>query len=305
VELEQKKMRQLTNDNLTDQRRPQTALTIQPLGNENKAETLDFLSGRPPQQTFIMAGWIHDNGLVSPLNRGSFFGYRNTRGQLEGVALVGHATLFETQEDAALAAFATLTQSCPSCTTLLGEQEKMSRFLNYYTAGRPAPSLVCQEMMFEQKSKQQLDDSVSGLCLATPSELDLVVPVHAQMALEETGSNPLDVDPTGFRQRCARRIDQKRVWVRVEDNRLTFKADVICALPEIAYLEGVYVSPEKRGNGFGARCVRQLTNTLLTHSKSVCLLVKEQNLAAQACYLKAGYTLRSESYQTLFLNQNN
>jgi predicted GNAT family acetyltransferase len=62
----------------------------------------------------------------------------------------------------------------------------------------------------------------------------------------------------------------------------------------------VYVSPEKRGNGFGARCMRQLTNTLLNRSKSVCLLIREQNSAAQACYKKAGYTMR-EHYETLFL----
>jgi predicted GNAT family acetyltransferase len=276
------------------------AQMTQPLTNEDRAETVNFLSRRP-QQTFLMSGWIHDNGIESPLNRGSFYGHRNVRGQLEGVALIGHVTLFETVADPAVAAFARLAQSCPTSHTLVGEQDSIKEFLHYYGGNeRPSPRRICRELLFEQKSKQQLEESVPGLRLATPNELELVVQVHAQMAFEENGANPNIADPHGFRLRCARRIHQDRVWTVVEDNQLIFKADIISDLPEITYLEGVYVSPEKRGNGFGARCMRQLTNTLLNRSKSVCLLIREQNSAAQACYKKAGYTMR-EHYETLFL----
>ena len=68
----------------------------------------------------------------------------------------------------------------------------------------------------------------------------------------------------------------------------------------VVYLEGVYVSPEHRGNGYGARCMTQLTNHLLERTKSVCLLVNRTNVAAQACYRKAGYEFR-EYYDTLYL----
>jgi ribosomal protein S18 acetylase RimI-like enzyme len=272
---------------------------IQPLENQHKAEALNFLSVRP-LHTFVMTGWIQDNGVASPLNRGTFYGYRDQEGRLEGVALIGHVTLFETDSDSALAAFAWLTQNCPSANAVMGEAGKVSRFLNYYMDGRSRPRLICRESLFERRSQEESDEEIPSLCLATPNEMEFVVRVHAQMALEETGVNPLEVDPTGFRQRCARRIRQKRVWVCVEDGRLTFKADVITDLREITYLEGVYVSPERRGNRFGARCVRQLTNTLLKRTKSVCLLVREKNAAAEACYRKAGFTVR-DYYETLFL----
>lgn len=276
------------------------AQMIQPLTNVDKAETVNFLSHRP-MQTFLMSGWISDNGIENTLNRGRFYGSRNLRGQLDGVALIGHVTLFETGTQASLAAFAGLAQSCPTSHTLVGEQDQVKQFLRYYQSSeRPAPRMGRRELMFEQKSKQQLEESTPGLRLATPSELELIVEVHAQMAFEENGVNPLDLDPNGFRLRCARRIHQDRVWTIIEDNRLIFKADVITDLPGVTYLEGVYVSSEKRGNGFGARCVRQLTNTLLNRSKSVCVLVREQNSAAQTCYKKAGYEMR-EYYETLFL----
>jgi hypothetical protein len=42
-----------------------------------------------------MKSFIIDNGMESNMNRGSFVGYRNANGDLEGVALIGHSTLVE------------------------------------------------------------------------------------------------------------------------------------------------------------------------------------------------------------------
>jgi len=295
-------MLQLETENLTALPGSDASQPIQALGNRHQSEVLSFLGGRP-EHTFVMAGWIHDNGLASPLNRGNFYGYRDQVGQLEGVALVGHVTLFETKSESALSAFAHLVQNTPNANVVMGEEKGVSRFLNYYTAKQPAPRLISRELVFEQRSKQQLDESVPSLRLATRNEVELVTKVHAEMAVEQTGKNPLEVDPDGFRQRCARRVEQGRVWISLEDERLAFKADVIVDLPEVTYLEGVYVTPERRGNGFGACCMRQLTNTLLSRTKSVCLIIKEQNSAARACYQKAGYNVR-DYYQVLFLRNN-
>ena len=295
-------MLELTKESPRRPLAPIESRPIQLLKGEHEVEVIDFLSPYP-LLTFVMTGWIKDNGLVSPLNRGNFYAYRNRRGELEGVALIGHITMFEANSSDAIAAFAGLTQNCPSAYAVLGEKQRVSRFMSCYTQEAPPPRLFCRELLFEQRSRQPLDGLVPSLRRATPEELDLVVPVHAQMFLEETGVNPLERDPSGFRQRCARRIQQGRVWVCVEDGRLLFKADVISDLAEVNYLEGVYVTPESRGKGFGSRCMRQLGNVLLTHTKSVCLLSKEEKSAAQACFLKAGYKLR-EYYETVYLQQD-
>src|SRR5438132_422140 len=97
---------------------------IQPLDNGHKTEVLRFLSARP-LHTFIKMSWIKDNGLVSSFNRGTFYGYRDAKGRLEGVALIGHITLFEAQADSVLAAFARLTQNCPSAHAVLSEENKV------------------------------------------------------------------------------------------------------------------------------------------------------------------------------------
>ena len=55
------------------------ALTICALKPENQAEVLEFLSQRPIH-TVAMVGFINDNGIDSPLNRGTFYGCRNRTG---------------------------------------------------------------------------------------------------------------------------------------------------------------------------------------------------------------------------------
>lgn len=295
-------MLELTKENPRRPLAPSESRPIQLLKGEHEVEVLDFLSAYP-LLTFIMTGWIKDNGLVSPLNRGNFYASRNDRGELAGVALIGHITMFEANSSDVIAAFAGLTQNCRSAFAVLGEKQRVNQFMSYYPQEAPQPRLVCRELLFEQRSRQPLEGLVPCLRRATTEELDLVVPIHAQMFLEATGANPLERDPSGFRQRCARRIQQGRVWVCIENGRLLFKADVISDLAEVNYLEGVYVNPESRGKGFGTSCVRQLSNVLLTHTRSVCLLSKEERPAAHGCFLKAGYKLR-EYYETVFLQQN-
>jgi uncharacterized protein len=277
---------------------PDESLPIHPLDDRHKEEVLSFLSIRP-LNTFIMSSWIRDNGMAHSFNRGSFYGYRSAVRRLEGVALVGHITLFETESDIALAAFARRTKNCPSAHAVVGRAERIDRFLGYYSRGQVKPRLVCYDLLFQKRLTARVD-TVTSLRPAESHELDVIAPIHALTAVEESGVNPLERDPAGFRQRCERRINQHRVWVAIEDGQVKFKADIVSETPDVVYLEGVYVSPEHRGNGYGARCMTQLTNQLLQRTKSVCLLVNRTNVAAQACYRKAGYEFR-EYYDTLYL----
>ncbi|MBA2734609.1 MAG: GNAT family N-acetyltransferase [Acidobacteria bacterium] len=283
------------------QRVPIKSPGVESLADAQKAEILTFLSQRP-LHTVYLAGFILDNGVVSPLNRGSFYGYRNSEGLLEGVALIGHATLFEIRSDEALVAFASLAQKSSRTHMLLGEMEKVENFWNLYSAGGQAPRLMCRELLFEQSFPVEVKEPVQGLRRATLRDLEMLLPVQAAMAFEESGINPMEKDPSGFRLRCARRIEQGRVWVLIENGRLIFKADIMSDTPEVIYMEGIYIAPEDRGCGIGRRCLSQLTRNLLARTKTVSLLVNEQNERASSFYLQAGFKLRAH-YDTIFLQQ--
>ena len=86
----------------------------------------------------------------------------------------------------------------------------------------------------------------------------------------------------------------------MEDGRLMFRADVVSETPDVAYVEGVYVNPEERGQGYGLRCMSQLGQTLLARVKSICLLVNEHNKQAEVFYHKAGFKMRSY-YDTIYM----
>jgi predicted GNAT family acetyltransferase len=290
-------MLELTSNPRIEQLQPQG---VQRFTNGDAAEVLDFLSRRP--QPFIMASFIRDNGITSPVNRGRFYGYRNAFGALEGVALIGHLILLETNSDAAMKAFAKLSQACLHAQTVLVEWTRVGKFLDTYSRRAPTPRLLNRQLLMERTQRISLPEQIRVLRVATMADLDLVVPVHAQLVFEESGVNPLEKDPEGFRERCARRIEKGRIWVVTQDNQLRFKADVIAETPQVIYLEGVYVATDQRGQGFGAHCLAQMTNELLATANSVCLFANLRNHPAQKCYSKAGYTLR-EYYDSLHLQQ--
>jgi predicted GNAT family acetyltransferase len=276
---------------------------VEALEKKDESEVLAFLSARPTHTVF-MAGFIRDNGLVSHLNRGTFYGCRDSQGRLEGAALIGHFTLVETRSEAALAAFAKLTQDCPSAHLILGEQQKVEIFWRYFAEAGRTPRRVGSELLMERHQPIETFEAISGLRQATPNDLPRVLPVNAQLALSDSGINPLEKDPEGFQERCLRRINQGRVWLWTENGRLIFSANVMSKSIDVSYLEGIYVSPHDRGKGYGLRCLADLTNRLLKRTKSLCLLVNSQNRGAQQFYRRAGYTVCG-LYDTIFLHLKN
>ena len=274
-------------------------ISIDRLVNGEEAEVLEFLAQRPIH-TVTMMSLIHDNGLESSLNRGSFYGCRDLNGRLEGVALVGHATLMETISDRALAALAQAAQQCSNTHMIMGEKERVADFWNHYAAAGRQQRHACREWLFELSWPIEARERVEGLRPATPVELELVMPVQAELAFAESGLNPLQVDPQGFRKRCLRRIEQGRTWVVVERGELIFKADVISRTPAVNYLEGIWICEERRANGTGLRFMSELMRRLLEDTKSICLLVNERNQRAQNFYRKCGFHFRA-TYETVFL----
>lgn len=276
-------------------------LSVDKLTAADESEVLAFLAERSIH-TFGMAGFIRSNGIVSSHNRGAFYSCRDGQGRLEGVALIGHFILFEARSDGTIQAFARLAQEHSNVYMLLGEQEKVEAFWDYYASGGQAPRLFCRELLLEQRRPTKVLDEVAGLRLATTDDLDLIVPAHAQTAFEESGEDPLLRDPVGFRQRCARRIEQGRTWVLVENGRLIFKTEIVADTPEVIYIEGVWVDRQERGKGYGLRCLSQLNRSFLQRVDFVCLLVNQRLGSAQAFYKEAGFKFVS-SYDTVFLER--
>ena len=283
---------------------PQNARTTRPaslqlLNEGEEAEALAFLAANPVQNV-IMMSLIRDNGFESRLNRGNFYACRDARGELTGVALIGHHVLFAGRCAETIGAFARQAREHGDAHVILGDRESVEQFWAGYAQSGESPLLVQRELLLEQKWPTAVREFVPGLRLAAPADVEQIATAHAQMAFDESRSNPLEADREGFLSRIGRRVEQGRVWVWIEDERLIFKADICSHTPEVIYLEGIYVNPSERGKGYGLRCLSQLSRELLLHAKSLCLLVNEQNGQARAFYQRAGYKLHSH-YDTIYL----
>lgn len=267
-----------------------------------ETEVLNFLSERPIH-TVTMMSMIRDNGLTSPFNRGIFYGYRDLNGRLEGVALIGHATLLESVSDRALFALSRAAHNCGAIHMIMGEQDRIDEFWSTYSQEGHAKRHSCVEQLFELSTPVEVAGECEKLRLATADEVDLVMPIQAVLAFEESGVNPMKSDPEGFRLRCLRRIQQGRTWVVVDNGALVFKAEVISQTSNVAYIEGVWTRHDKRQSGDSVRYVSALSRKLLQEVNSICLLVNEKNLRAKAFYRKCGFLFRA-SYKTIFLKSN-
>ena len=276
------------------------SLSVTALLNEHQDEVLAFLSSRPIH-TVCMAGYILDHGVVSAQNRGIFYGCRGADGKLKGVALVGHATLIETQCDDALKAFSQLEHQYSRSHLIRGEHEMIQRFWSYYSSLGHQPRRACRELLFEQQAVPDIKGDTPELRTATQADLDQVIKINAEMIVSECGVDPLEKDGDGFRERVARRIEQDRVWVWSERGQLIFKADIFAETPQMIYLEGINVNGSQRGNGYGTRCLSQLGKILLQRSQSICLLMNERKELLEDFYKKAGYEFRGV-YDTIYLH---
>ena len=262
---------------------------VQELKLEETPEVLEFLSIRPVH-TVVMSSFINDNGIESDLNRGKFYGYRDATGKLEGVALIGHSTLVEARSEESLKtlAFAARSSETP-IHLIMSSGNDAEHFWKYLNGGKDAPRLTCTETLFEITfpfAVQQCEWTVEN---ATMSHLTQVAEAQAEVAFIECGVDPMLKDREGFLKRVARRIEQKRVFVVVDGDKLVFKADIIAETGNVIYLEGVYVAPEYRGRDIGSKCLSSLSLDLLGRVEHICLLSNTEFENAHKTFIKAGF----------------
>ena len=273
---------------------------VQRLTESDRQEVLSFLSVRPVH-TVAMKSFIIDNGIESKMNRGNFLGYRNASGDLEGVALIGHSTLIEARTDDAMQAFAIVARHSETPIHLImSDGQAVETFWNYFSTSSNRPRLTCVEELFELSFPFLVKECGWEVRFATLNELEAVAEAQADVALLESGVDPMIKDRDGFLKRVARRIEQGRVYVVVDNGRLLFKADVVALTDDTAYLEGVYVHPDRRGEGIGSECLAEVGLRLLSKVQNVCLLSNVEFRNAHKSFLKAGFR-NTDRCTTLFM----
>jgi ribosomal protein S18 acetylase RimI-like enzyme len=140
----------------------------------------------------------------------------------------------------------------------------------------------------------------TGLRAATPADVDRLIPACAAAHRLELAIDPLAREPEAFRWRTEAQVDEGRSWLWLEDDVVLFKAEASAWTPAAVQIQQVWVDPEARGRGYGARGMRDLCRLLLETTPAVTLFVRRENGPAIALYESIGMKQALEYRSVLF-----
>ncbi len=124
---------------------------------------------------------------------------------------------------------------------------------------------------------------------AGESELALVRFACRAVTIEELGVDPEELDPGGFELALARRLRAGREYLWLQDGELLFRAALSAVTPDAALVEGVWTSPDHRGQGIGTLGMHALCERLLQWHSRVVLFVGADNQPARRLYDRLGF----------------
>ncbi|MEW2222449.1 GNAT family N-acetyltransferase [Streptomyces sp. NPDC006990] len=122
-------------------------------------------------------------------------------------------------------------------------------------------------------------------------EMDLVLPACVAMFTEEVGVSPLAGDGgLVYQARVAELVGTGRSFARIEDGRVVFKAEIGAVTPYACQIQGVWVAPDRRGEGLSETGMAAVVDHALRDvSPLVSLYVNDFNTPARAAYRRVGF----------------
>ena len=195
-----------------------------------------------------------------------------------------------TPDDARAFAERALTRN-RTATTIVGPHEAVRTFWNGVAAswGRPREARWMQpHMVIDGPPEVEADRFVRR---TERADLPLLYPACVAMYTEEVGVSP-EAGGTGdlYRARVTQLMSRGWSFARFEGGRLVFKAEVACASPYAAQIQGVFVPPDRRGEGLaesGMAAVVELVRREI--APTVSLYVNEWNTPARRAYERVGF----------------
>ncbi|GAA3665501.1 GNAT family N-acetyltransferase [Nocardioides ginsengisoli] len=175
--------------------------------------------------------------------------------------------------------------------TIVGPQDAVRPFWDRVEShwGRPRDARWDQRhMVITGPPAVALDPQVRN---GEQADLRTLYPACVAMYTEEVGVSP-EANGGGdlYRTRVAQLVGRRWSFVRYDGGELVFKAEVACASADAAQIQGVWVPPHRRNQGFAtagmAAVVEQVRASI---APTVSLYVNDWNHAARAAYERVGF----------------
>lgn len=139
-----------------------------------------------------------------------------------------------------------------------------------------------------------------GVRAGVQGDLPTLYPACVAMYTEEVGVSPEHGGGSElYRARVAQLIGRGWSFVRYDGDELVFKAEVACASPDAAQVQGVWVPPHRRGEGLASAGMAAVVHQVRARiSPTVSLYVNDWNHAARAVYERVGF-VETERFATV------
>ncbi|EOM76011.1 GNAT family N-acetyltransferase [Rhodococcus rhodnii] len=121
-------------------------------------------------------------------------------------------------------------------------------------------------------------------------ELDSYLPAAVAMFTEEVGVDPRAHDGgRAYRRRVESLVRAGRAFARFEDGEVVFKAEIGSMSRAVGQIQGVWVVPERRGEGLGSAGTATVARAIVDSGRAASLYVNSFNTPARAAYARIGF----------------
>ena len=186
------------------------------------------------------------------------------------------------------------------CSTIVGPSDQVDPMWDLLEASWAPAREVRRNQPHLEISTAPVVDPDPHVRPSVMTDLDVLYPACVAMYTEEVGVSPEEHGGASlYRARVAQLVSRGWSFVRIEDGRVVFKAEVAAATPYACQVQGVYVVPDRRGEGLAISGMATVVDLALrTIAPVVSLYVNEHNHAARRAYERVGFQ-RTATFTTV------
>jgi len=263
---------------------------VRPLGSPDLADFL-ALTDRDPTTNVFAAYRARSTRLEPRLLGGEVWG-RFVDGRLVAALHVGaNLVPIGVGADDAVEFGARLCSRPRSVSTIVGPAQAVRELWDGVAGawGQPREYRWCQPHLVIDHDPLVTPDAAVRLSYA--GDIDVLYPACVAMYTEELGISPeAGGGAAGYRARVQQLVSQGWSFARYDEGRVVFKAEVAFATPTDAQVQGVWVTPERRGEGLAVAGMAAVVSLVRTRvAPRVSLYVNEWNEPARRAYGRVGF----------------
>lgn len=194
-------------------------------------------------------------------------------------------------EEALLGYAARAVRKGRSCSTIVGPQDQVAVLWGALESRWDAPRELRLTQPHLEISRPPLVAPDPLVRRSGRADVEALYPACVAMYTEEVGISPeWDGGRDLYRARVAQLVDRGWSFARYDEGRVVFKAEIACATPYACQVQGVYVPPDRRGQGLAAAGMAAVVEIARREiAPVVSLYVNEHNAAARAAYSNVGF----------------